>query len=121
MRTLKNKKNKRKTSKNKSIKRRGGMFRRTRPEPQIGIPMEHHPHYSIGNSSILARNLYTGKTAESYVVPNTQIPTNNQIRNFEIAIQIPEELKPFKMNKIDIETFGTPIVTDKKGYLSRKI
>jgi hypothetical protein len=94
------------------------MFRRTRPEPQIGIPMEHHPHYSIGNSSILARNLYTGKTAESYVVPNTQIPTNNQLRKFEIDIKIPEELKPFKINKIDIITFGTPIVTDKKGYLS---
>jgi hypothetical protein len=111
MRTRKNKKNKRNT-------RKGGMFRRTQPEPQIGYYTEHHPHYNVGNSSIVARNLYKGKNAKAYVVPNTQIPTNNQLRNFEIAIQIPEELRPYKMNKIDIETFGIPIETDKKGYLS---
>jgi hypothetical protein len=57
MKTVKN--NKRRSRK------RGGMFGRlfgrTQPEPQIGHYTEHHPHYSVANSSTRARNLYRGK------------------------------------------------------------
>ena len=125
---------KRKSLKRGSIKRgsikRGGMFGRlfgrTQPEPQMGIPMEQHPRYSVThallpNAALRARNLYTGKTAKAYVVPNTQRPTHNELSNFEIAIQIPNALKPYKMNKIDIETYGTPIVIDKNGYIDTTV
>lgn len=58
MRTLKNKKNKRKTRKGGMF---GRLFRQPQIEPQIGYYTEHHPNYSVGISSTRARNLYTGK------------------------------------------------------------
>jgi hypothetical protein len=121
MKTVKN--NKRK-SRRGSIKR-GGMFgrlfRRTQLEPQLGHYTEHHPHYSVANSSTRARNTYTGKNANAYVVPNALRPTQKQIKHFEYRTILLNALKPYKMNKIDIETYGTPIVIDKNGYIDTTV
>jgi hypothetical protein len=106
------------------------LFRRTQPAPhleqQIGMPMEQHPRYSVThallpNAALRARNLYTGKNANAYVVPNALRPTQKQIKHFEYRTILLNALKPYKMNKIDIEKYGTPIVIDKNGYIDTTV